>query len=262
MMNSDGQIAVVTGASSGIGRAIAVESARRGFDIIATGRNDAALSDLADEILRLHERKVEVIVADLSIAADRRRLAETLASREVEILVNNAGSGIKGDFADTSIADETEMIDVQIVAMLELTKSVVPKMKARGSGRILNVSSVYAFAPVPQQSVYAAAKSFIYSFSASIRNELGKSGISVSVLAPGITRTAFRTRAGITDKPNSGLSAEAVAGAAVDGSLSGRQLIIPGIANRFFVFLSKHLPTSLTVGLINMINDRRGVRRS
>lgn len=261
MTNRTRQLAVVTGASSGIGRAIAVELARRGYDLIATGRNEEALSDLATEITASHDSLVETLVADLARSDDRKKLSAMLASRKIEVLVNNAGSGVKGDFADTSIDDEVALIDVQLVATLELTKAVLPAMKARNSGRILNVSSVYAFAPVPQQSVYSAAKSFIYSFSAAIRNELSKSGISVSVLAPGITRTAFRTRAGIADKPNSGLSAETVAAAAVEGTLAGRALIVPGIANRLFVFASKHLPTSMTIGLINLINSKRGVRR-
>jgi short-subunit dehydrogenase len=262
MTNSGGKIAAVTGASSGIGRAIAIELAHRGYNIIATGRDGPALSALAAEIDQVPGREADIIVADLAVSDDRRRLANSLAESDIEILVNNAGSGVNGMFADTLIGDEKALVEVQILAMLELTKVVLPNMRTRGSGSILNVSSVYAFAPVPQQSVYAAAKSFIYSFSSSLRNELQYSGISVTVLAPGITQTAFRKRAGIADRPNSGLSAAAVASAAVDGLLEGRALVIPGLANRLFVFLSKHLPTSMAVGLIDLINSRRGVHRS
>lgn len=260
-MSSNGQIAVVTGASSGIGRAIAVELASRGYDIIATGRDEKALSELAAEIAAANDSQVETIVADLAISTDRKRLAAMLASKKIDVLVNNAGSGVKGDFADTSIDDELALIEVQVAATLELSKALLPAMKDSRSGIILNVASVYAFAPVPQQAVYSAAKSFIYSFSSSLRDEVRHSGVTVSVLAPGITRTAFRTRAGIADKPNSGLSAEAVAAIAIDGAIAGRALIVPGIANRLFVFASKHLPTSWTVGLINFINSKRGVRR-
>lgn len=248
---------LITGATSGIGRALALEFARRGYPLFLTGRNHVELEKLSTE------SGVDTVVhaADLSLPDDRKRLCASIAAHDIEILVNNAGFGVKGDFADTSLEDELGMLEVQIAAMLELTKAVLPGMRSRRKGSILNVASVYSFSPVPQQSVYAAAKAFIYSFSSSLRDEVKDHGINVSVLAPGITRTNFRTRAGIADKANSGLTAEAVSKIAVDELLRGKTLIVPGTSNKIFVFLTRHLPASLSAKLINFINARRGVRK-
>lgn len=256
-MNSAKGRVLITGATSGIGRALALEFARRGYPLFLTGRN-------VDELKRLSaEASVDTVIhtADLASADDRESLNSAIASYDIDILVNNAGFGVKGDFADTSIEDELGMLNVQIAAMLALTKAVLPGMKQRRKGIILNVASVYSFSPVPQQSVYAAAKAFIYSFSSSLRDEVKDHGITVSVLAPGITRTNFRTRAGIADKANSGLTAEAVASIAVEHALRGKHLIIPGMSNKIFVFLTRHLPAGVSAKLINFINARRGVRK-
>lgn len=255
-------IAVITGASSGIGKALAFEFAKRGHSLVLTGRNEDALNDLADELNAKYGVDARIIVADLAVAADVKKLAEDLAVIEVGILVNNAGFGVKGDFAETDIDDELSMIDVQLSAMLRLTKAVLPSMRSKRSGLILNVASVYSFSPVPQQSVYAAAKSFIYSFSSSLRSELKASGVNVSVLAPGITQTEFRTRAGIADKKGAGMTAEAVAEIGVEQALNGKFLIVPGLQNKAFVFVTRHLPVSLAAKLIEFINNRRGLKRS
>lgn len=256
-MSEDRGRVLVTGATSGIGRALALEFARRGYSLFLTGRNRAELETISAE------SGVDTVVhaADLALSEDRKKLCSVIASHHIEILVNNAGFGVKGDFADTSLEDELAMLEVQIAAMLELTKAVLPGMKSRRKGSILNVASVYSFSPVPQQSVYAAAKAFIYSFSSSLRDELRSDGITVSVLAPGITRTNFRTRAGIADKANSGLSAETVAKIAVEQMLRGKTLIVPGASNKIFVFLTRHLPANISAKLINFINARRGVRK-
>lgn len=248
---------LITGATSGIGRALALEFARCGYPLFLTGRNQAELEKLSTE------SGVDTIVhaADLALSNDRKQLCSAIASLDIEILVNNAGFGVKGDFADTSLEDELGMLEVQVAAMLELTKAVLPGMRSRRKGTILNVASVYSFSPVPQQSVYAAAKAFIYSFSSSLRDEVKDHGITVSVLAPGITRTNFRTRAGIADKANSGLTAEAVANIAVDQMLRGKTLIVPGTSNKLFVLLTRHLPVGISAKLINFINARRGVRK-
>lgn len=256
MSESRGRV-LITGATSGIGRALAMEFAQRGSPLFLTGRNHEELERVAAEC----GTDVKVHAADLSSAGERKTLLSAIASHDINILVNNAGFGVKGDFSDTSLDDETRMLEVQIAAMLELTKAVLPGMKQRRKGIILNVASVYSFSPVPQQSVYAAAKAFIYSFSSSLRDEVKDHGITVSVLAPGITRTNFRTRAGIADKANSGLSAEAVAAVAVEQTLRGKNLIVPGVSNKIFVFLTRHLPAGISAKLINFINARRGVRK-
>lgn len=251
--------ALITGASSGIGKALAVEFAKHGFDLLLTARNGERLASLADELRDRYGVDVVMSVADLANAENLESLINLAASESIDVLVNNAGFAVKGDFTETAIRDETEMLDVQLSAMLKLTKAVLPNMVKERSGLILNVASVYSFSPVPQQSVYAACKSFIYSFSSSLKAELRSTGVSVSVLAPGITRTEFRTRAGIADKKTVGMSAEAVAEIAVQRALKGHFLIIPGLQNRLFVFLSRHLPLSITTYLIKRINTHRGL---
>ena len=132
-------------------------------------------------------------------------------------------------------------------------------MLSRRSGRILNVASVYSFSPVPFQSVYAASKAFLFSFSQSLRNELGGTGVTVTVFCPGVTQTDFRARAGIAEKRrDSGMTAEAAARIAYAETLRGRHLVVPGLINRLFVLGTRLLPAGALPRVIRFINRRRG----
>lgn len=253
-------MALVTGASSGIGRAVAAEFARRGYRLFLTGRNEAELQRLSVDLNERFGTGSIVFCADLADSGDRRELVRLTAEHAPNVLVNNAGFGVKGDFADSALEDEMSIVRVQIDAMLELTKAVLPEMKQRQDGLILNVASVYSFSPVPQQAVYAAAKSFVFSFSSSLRSELRADGIKVSVLAPGITQTEFRARAGIPDKKGRGMKAEDVARIGVEKALRGKALIVPGWENKLFVFIVRHLPAGVSASLIDLINSGRGLR--
>lgn len=251
--------AVVTGASSGIGRELALEFASRGFDLFLTGRDTAALESAAEECRRVSDAEISVFSADLADAGSVERLIDAFKARPVDILVNNAGFAIKGDFAETGLGDEMRMLEVQIAAMLKLTKTVLPGMIARRSGRILNIASVYSFSPVPKQSVYSACKAFILSFSSALNEEVKDKGITVTVVCPGITQTEFRTRAGIADKKDSGMTAREVAQIAAQATLNGKHIVVPGAQNRLFVFLARLLPQPVMARLVRFINDRRGV---
>jgi short-subunit dehydrogenase len=248
----------ITGASSGIGRAIALEFASRGFDLLLTARDEEALEQVAAEC-RKHGAEASVFAADLADAASVDALAMALPG--IDILVNNAGFGVKGDFLKTPLDNELKMLDVQLVALLKLTKAVLPDMVGKGSGRILNIASVYSYSPVPKQSVYSASKAFILSFSSALNEEIKGKGVSVTVVLPGITQTEFRTRAGIADKKDSGMTAEAVAKIAVDAALKGKHIVVPGAQNKLFVFLARHLPQSLMAGVVTFINNQRGVNK-
>jgi short-subunit dehydrogenase len=250
--------AVITGASSGIGRALAIEFASRGFDLLLTGRNQAALSEVAN-LCREHDVEAEFIPADLSDEDSVRQLILMISELPVDVLVNNAGFGVKGDFVDTSIADEERLVDVQLSKMMSFTKAVLPGMIARRRGVILNIASVYSVSPVPKQSVYGACKAFILSFSTALREELNGSGVTVTAVLPGTTQTEFRRRAGVEDKSNSGMPAAAVAKISVDAALSGKAIVVPGSLNKLFVFFSRHLPASLVARGVKLINNRRGV---
>jgi short-subunit dehydrogenase len=251
--------AILTGASSGIGRALAFELASHGFNVFLTARNEAALAEVAEACRRGFGVESEVFPADLADRDSTDRLIRVLSDRRFEVLVNNAGFGVKGDFAGTDIRDELRLLEVHLVALLRLTKAVLPRMIEARSGHILSVASVYSFAPVPMQSVYSASKAFVLHFSSALRNEVRGTGVRISVVCPGITRTEFRARAGMADRENSGMAADRVARIAVAGMMKGKSLIVPGFQNRLFVFMARHLPHRLFPSVVRWINDRRGV---
>lgn len=253
--------AIITGASSGIGKALAFEFARNGFDLFLTARNIDALQKIADECAKNFNVKAEVFGGDLADAGWVDELAKTISARDFDVLVNNAGFGVKGNFVENGIEDELRMLDVQLAAFLKLTKAVLPKMIARQSGKILNVASVYSFSPVPMQAVYSASKAFMLSFSSALQDEVKDANITISVVCPGITQTEFRTRAGITDKKRAGMTAEKVAQIAFSGMQKGRHIIIPGFQNKVFAFISKHFPPHLITKIIRVINNIRGVNK-
>ena len=254
--------AIVTGASSGIGKALAFEFAKGGFDLFLTGRNETALAEVAAECSRKFHIRTEVLSADLSRLDSIDKLIAALASqpRSYAVLVNNAGFGIHGDFASSDIDQELQLLNLQLAAALKLTKAVLPSMIANRSGKILNVSSVYGFAPVPHQSVYSACKSFLLSFSTSLRNELDGTGVTVTVFCPGITQSAFRARAGIAVKnKNSGMTAADAAHIAYAETMRGTDIVVPGFPNRLFVFASRVLPRGLFARVVKRINHQRGL---
>jgi uncharacterized protein len=260
-MSKDGGWAIITGASSGIGKALALEFAAGGFNLVLTGRNEQVLAQVAKDCSERFRVTAEIVSAELSRSdsTDRLVAAITARPRHYEVLVNNAGFGINGVFSETDIRSEIDLLNVQLTAALKLTKAILPAMISRRSGRILNVGSVYCYAPVPFQSVYSACKAFLLSFSAAIRNELSGSGVTVTVFCPGITQTEFRSRAGIAEKnKGSGMTAEAAARIAFRETMRGRAVVIPGMANRFFVLLAKLLPSTSFTGIIRYINRKRG----
>lgn len=260
-MSAKDKWAIITGASSGIGKALAFEFARNNFNLFLTARGEAALEEIAEECRSEFNVDTEIFRADLSDSDSTENLIEAISNRRFDVLVNNAGFGVKGDFLETNLDEELKMLDVQIAALLKLTKVVLPKMLERKAGRILNVASVYSFAPVPKQAVYSASKSFILNFSSALQNELKDSGVSVTVLCPGITQTEFRTRAGIADKKDAGMTAQAVAEIAFREMMRGKHIVVPGFQNKVFAVLAKHLPAEFFTSVVNFINRRRGVNK-
>jgi short-subunit dehydrogenase len=257
--------AIITGASSGIGRALAFEFASGGFHLLLIARNEAALNDVARQCRVKYKVQTEVISADLSCLDSVARLLEALEhkSQSFEVLVNNAGFGIHGDFSSTDIEENIRLLNLQLTAALQLTRAVLPAMIARGSGKILNVASVYSFSPVPFQSVYAACKAFLLSFSSALQNEIRGTGVTVTVFCPGITQTEFRTRAGIPQKgDHSGMTAEAAARKAYRDTMRGKHIAVPGLINRIYVLLARLLPVQVMPNVIRFINRHRGQTHS
>ena len=257
--------AIITGASSGIGKALAFQFAAGGFDVLLVARNGAALAEVAAECSARYGVETEVVPTDLSRTDSLENLITALAAkpRRYEVLVNNAGFGLHGDFASSDIEQNIQLLNVQLTAALRLTKAVLPSMIERRSGRILNIASVYSYSPVPFQSVYGACKAFLLSFSSSLQNELKGTGVTVTVFCPGVTQTEFRSRAGIGQKrTNTGMTAQAAAQIAYVETLRGKHIVVSGFLNHLFVFLAQLLPDWSVPGIVRFINRQRGQSHS
>lgn len=256
-----GHWAIITGASSGIGKALAYEFAAGGFNLLLTARNEAALKTVAQDCTGKYGVEVAVVPADLSQPASVDGLIAALdgKGRRYEVLVNNAGFSVHGGFASGDIEQNIQLVNVQLIAAMRLTKAVLPAMMERRSGRILNVASVYSFSPVPFQSIYAASKAFLLSFSSSVQNEVKDSGVTITVFCPGVTQTEFRSRAGVAEKrKNAGMTAQAAARFAYIETLRGKHLVVPGFLNHLYVFIARLLPNGAVPRIVRFINRQRG----
>jgi short-subunit dehydrogenase len=185
--------ALVTGPTAGIGRSFAVQLARRGHDLVLVARDEGRLEELADELRASYGVAVEVLPADLVDRASLARVEARLADRDrpVELLVNNAGFGLKKRFLDNTVEEENAMLDVLVTAVLRLSHAALGPMAERGHGGIINVSSVAAFLP---RGTYSAAKAWVNSFGAWAAAEYAPRGVRVMTLCPGFTRTEFHER--------------------------------------------------------------------
>jgi uncharacterized protein len=187
------QWGLVTGASSGIGSEFARQLAARGMHLILVARREQLLQQLAEELHRLHGTKCEIIVADLSLADEPARVLAEVEKRglPIELLVNNAGFGYRGEIETTDIPRVLEMIRLNVGALTELTLRVLPEMMKRGHGGVINVGSVAGFQPVGYMSAYAASKAYVLHFSEAVWGEAREKGVTVTTLCPGPTRTDF-----------------------------------------------------------------------
>lgn len=238
---------LITGASAGIGRELARCFAESGAALVLTGRDEAALRAAADELAREFGVEVTPIVAELGteegIDALLARLAEMV--RPIDVLVNNAGFALHGNFLATSVETERALTTVHLVAPWRLTKALLPAMVRRGGGGVLNVGSVYSFSPAPWQALYGAAKSWVLSFSLALREEVRGKGVRVTALCPGTTLSRFRTRHGHRDRASwfTMTSAE-VARAGYAGFRRDRAVVVPGGYYKLYVLAARLLPTA------------------
>lgn len=191
------KIALITGASSGIGAEFARYHAQRGGDVVLTARSEDKLNALATEIEAEHGVKAHVVAADLGTADGASKLIRQVADAvlQIDILINNAGFGGQGRHIDRNLEDEMQMIDLNVKALVALSHHFGREMSKRAQGRILNVGSSAGFMPGPLQAVYFATKAFVKSFSEALDHELRPQGVTVTVLAPGYVKTAFADRA-------------------------------------------------------------------
>ncbi|RLJ60002.1 hypothetical protein BCF46_0194 [Litoreibacter meonggei] len=245
---------LITGASEGIGKAIARRAAQDGRDLILSARSEDKLEALATE-LRQTGRDVHVVIADLNAANGATRLwTKATQIGPIDVLVNNAGLGINGPFLKTDTAREEATAQVNMIALTQLMKAGVQHMEQNGGGKILNVSSTAAFMPGPQMAVYHASKSYVLSLSEAVAQELAGSSISVSVLCPGPTATEFFKDADMKDvrllKLSLSMTAEDVADAGWSGMLRGKRVIVPGFMNKVFAFMPRFTPRGLLTWVV------------
>lgn len=246
---------LITGASSGIGAALAHRCAQEGFNLILVARTSDLLQSLADEIEASHKVKVQIVTADL-LSPNAAYDLYTICQKNkwvVRILINNAGVGLWGNFQDLSLEHMVEMMQLNQQLVVELSHFFVPMLREVPYAHILNVSSTAAFQPIPYFSVFAASKNFVLTFSRSLRQELKAHKINVSCLCPGPTESMFFTKAGfekIKSSRGAIMKAEDVAEAAILGLLEKQAVIVPGFSNRLGAFLSKHLPSGFMAGLL------------
>ena len=231
--------ALVTGASSGIGEAFARRLAGEGVPLVAVARREDRLRALPGD--------VEVLVADLTTEAGVAAVEARLAQDDIDLLINNAGFGTTAPLAEVDPARMVEEIALDVTALARLTRAALPPMLARGSGGILNVSSVVGFFPIPKMATYAGAKAFVTSFTESVAGEMVGTGVRVAVLCPGLTRTEFQDVANEAKARNlPGLlwqSADEVAAAGLAGLRAGKIVIVPGLHNKALAGLAGVTPS-------------------
>jgi short-subunit dehydrogenase len=250
------RVVVVTGASAGIGAALARVFAEHGHELVLIARRESKLDALADEIAAGGRPRPLVLAIDLAQPEAGARIKAELAAHglEPEYIVNNAGFGLVGEAAQLDHAEQLAMIDLNIRSLTELSLAFADTL-ARLRGGILNVASVAGFIPGPGMAVYYASKAYVLSFSEALHHELARRGVRVSVLCPGPVPTEFQARAGIprVPFPRTGLprvvgsnaltcTAEEVAEAGYEGLMRGRRVVVPGVANKAVTIITRLLP--------------------
>ncbi|HUW40465.1 MAG TPA: SDR family oxidoreductase [Rectinemataceae bacterium] len=261
------ETALITGASGGIGYELARIFAREGYDLALVARSGEKLSAIGRELAGDYGAAVETIALDLGAEDAPREIFDRLSAenRPVDILVNNAGFGDFGDFAAADWDKLSSMVQLNCSALMHLTKLFLGPMLERGRGRILNLASTAAFMPGPLMAVYYASKAFVLSFSEAVARELQGSGVTMTALCPGPTRTGFRDAASLQD---SGLfknlkvaRAEDVAAYGYRALMKGRKVAIQGAFNKALIFGLRLTPRSLVRNIVLGIQGPRAKAR-
>ena len=250
---------LVTGASGGIGEQFARLFAAHHHDLILVARIEDKLQSLSAELARAHGIQSRSLAADLADPAAPPRLFEALQGVAIDALVNNAGFGARGAFAEIGYQVEARMIQVNVAALAHLTRLCLPGMLARRNGKILNVASTAAYVPGPFMAVYYASKAFVLSFSEAIAEEVQGSGVTVTALIPGPTETNFAATAGNQDsrlfRTAAVMSAAAVARVGFDGLMAGKRVAIAGVGNRLTVFSTRLAPRTMLAKITSKLNS-------
>lgn len=255
---ADRPLAVVTGASAGIGRELARILAREGHDLVLVARREQELQELADSLAAAHRVDSTIAAVDLSAPDAGDRVAAAVGGRDVDVLVNNAGFGGVGGFASRDRETDLRMVAVNVVALTDLTKRFLPAMVARGRGRVLNVASTAAFQPGPFMAVYYATKAYVLSLSQAIAEEVSGSGVTVTCLCPGVTESEFHAVAGTDAQPLTSsaltMSAASVAEAGYRAMMRGRMVEVPGLHNKIGAQSIRVAPRRLVLKIVRRLH--------
>lgn len=243
---------LITGATSGIGYEFTKLFAKKGYEIIAVGRNDKKLENLQEFIKKEYKSSIKTIKCNLAHINEIDRLSEEVRNIDIDILVNNAGFNVYGKFSETDFEKELNLINVNIIVLTKLTKIIGQNMKKRGKGKILNMGSTGSFVPGPYNSVYCASKAYVYSLSQALAQEFKNTGVSVTTLCPGATATNFAKNASMDNillfKSNV-MKAEDVALIGYKALMKNKRFIIAGIKNKAMILFSKFAPQRLILNV-------------
>lgn len=238
------KLALITGASSGIGLEIATVLAQKGYHLILVSRRESALNMLAETLKESYGTQVTILAQDLTQPNAVETIIDALQEQSIQILVNNAGCGWFGAFADSDLKSQLNMIFLNIVALTTLTKALLPKLLCQKESYILNIASLSAYQPLPYMAVYSATKSYILSFSQALSEELSNTNIHVVVASPGFIRTPFLEYAHIDEKRFRlnilpAMAARTAAHLIIQAMLAKKRIVIIGIRYRFIVLFTK-----------------------
>jgi short-subunit dehydrogenase len=252
---------MITGASGGIGYELALLFARDGYDCVLVARSEAKLRELAGRLEGEHHVKTLVVPKDLSkpSAVDEIYKETTAAGLAVDVLVNNAGFPVFGMFVETDLETELEMLQVNVIALTALTKRFLKGMVERRAGRILNLASTAAFLPGPLMAGYYASKAYVLSFSEALANELHGTGVTVTALSPGPTRTGFQKRGVMEDSrlvQGNIADAASVALAGYRGLMAGKTIVIPGFSNKLIPWVVRLSPRGMVTRVVRRMQER------
>lgn len=250
--------ALITGASSGIGRDISRELAKRGYDLILVARNIDKLNEVKSSIQNVN---VEIIQMDLSIYENCKKLYTQVEKEEIDILINNAGFGVFGKFDETDLDKEIQLINTNIMAVHALTKLFLQNMKKRDKGYILNVASIAGFMPGPLMAAYYSSKSYVVRLSESIREELkkDKSNVKIGILCPGPVDTNFNNVANVKFNAKS-LTSEYVARYTVNKMLKNKFYIVPGVKIKALRIIAKIVPDNIISKFVYKTQKKKKIK--
>lgn len=260
MENNNTKTALVTGAASGLGYELALLLAKDNYNLYLIDIDSKKLEQAKTEILKEHNSKITLMVKDLSLVNIAQEIYEDLNNTKIDVIVNNAGFGLFGTFYDTDWERESQMLHLHILTTSHLIKLFLPDMVERGSGKILNLSSLAAFQPGPLMALYYASKAYLLSFSEAISNELKGTGVSVTVLCPGPTKTAFQSvvsEDSVENKIAFNMACpKQVAVYGYKAMHKGKVVAIPGFFNKFLSILPRVLTRNRTTQIVRRIQDK------